>query len=166
MSLVGFMVNIIVAINRCAGGRTGLELDAMTSSIKANNKNNTNQHGGVLSISLIVVGVILLIFVGYLFLVLNWSYAEGERAGVLQKISRKGWICKTWEGELAMSTVPGVAPTIWQFSVRDSKVAEQLSQAAGRRVVLHYQEHRGIPTSCFGETNYFVVGVRIDTPPQ
>ncbi len=120
------------------------------------------QRGGVLLVSLLVLGVIVLLIVGYLAMVLNWSYSEGERAGVLQKFSRKGWICKTWEGELAMSISPGIAPVIWNFSVRDGAVAAKLSQAAGKRVALHYEEHKGIPTSCFGETQFFVTSFRIE----
>ena len=104
----------------------------------------------------------VLLFVLYTLLVLNWSYSDGWRAGVLQKFSRKGWVCKTWEGELAMSTVPGVAPTIWLFSVRDDAVAEQMADAVGDRVNLHYTEHRGIPSDCFASTNYFVDSLRPD----
>ena len=87
---------------------------------------------------------------------LSWSYSDGDRGGVLQKFSRKGWVCKTYEGELAMYIVAGVAPQIWQFSVRDPKVAEQLGSFVGERVQLHYTEHVGVPTNCFGETPYFV----------
>jgi hypothetical protein len=105
--------------------------------------------------------VLLLGFTLYLALVLGWSYSDGERAGILQKFSRKGWVCKTYEGELAMSVVPGVAPTIWEFSVRDERVVPRLSAAIGRRVVLHYAEHRGVPTNCFGHTDYFVDSVAI-----
>jgi hypothetical protein len=94
--------------------------------------------------------------------VLHWSYSDGWRSGVLQKFSRKGWVCKTWEGELAMSTVPGVAPTIWLFSVRDDAVAQRLSDAVGDRINLHYTEHRGIPSDCFASTNYFVDSIRVD----
>jgi hypothetical protein len=92
---------------------------------------------------------------------LTWSYSNGQRAGYLQKFSRKGWLCKTWEGEIAMTTVPGVAPTIWEFTVRDDAAARQLNLALGRRVILYYREHRGIPSRCFGETNYFVDSARI-----
>jgi hypothetical protein len=105
--------------------------------------------------------LVLLGFTLYLALVLGWSYSDGERAGILQKFSRKGWVCKTYEGELAMSVVPGVAPTIWEFSVRDERVVPRLSAAIGRRVVLHYAEHRGVPTNCFGHTDYFVDSVAI-----
>ena len=101
----------------------------------------------------------LLAFALYLAFVLNWSYSDGERAGYLQKFSRKGWICKTWEGELAMTTVPGVAPVLWHFTVRDEAIAVQLNTLLGRRVVLHYEEHRGIPTNCYGDTNHFVTRV-------
>ena len=97
----------------------------------------------------------------YTFMALNWSYSDGDRSGYLQKFSRKGWICKTYEGELAMSTVPGVAPTIWTFSVRDRAVAGRMNEALGQKVVLHYTEHRGVPSSCFGTTNYYVDSIRI-----
>jgi len=90
-----------------------------------------------------------------------FSYSEGYRAGVLQKFSRKGWVCKTSEGELAQAVVQGIAPLIWDFSVRDPKVASQLDSLVGRKVSLHYQEHRGIPTSCFGATGYFVDSVTV-----
>lgn len=84
------------------------------------------------------------------------SYSDGDRTGYLQKLSRKGWLCKTYEGELAMTTVPGVAPTLWTFSVWDDDVATTLDGQMGKRVVLHYRELRFVPTTCFGETNYFV----------
>jgi hypothetical protein len=108
-----------------------------------------------------VLAIPLVLFTLYVGLAFRWSYSDGERAGVLQKFSRKGWVCKTYEGELAMSTVPGVAPTIWEFSVRDERAVPSLSQAIGKRVVLHYTEHRGIPTTCFGHTAYFVDSVSV-----
>jgi hypothetical protein len=95
----------------------------------------------------------------YLAVALNWSYSEGERAGYLQKLSRKGWICKTYEGELAMSSVPGLAPIMWDFSVRDEAVAKQINAQLGKKIVLHYREYRNLPTDCFGETDYFVDAV-------
>jgi len=113
---------------------------------------------------LIVAGVIVipvLLFGLYTAVVLTWSYSEGDRSGVLQKFSRKGWICKTWEGELAMSTVPGVAPTIWEFTVREADVAKRVNEAIGSRVVLHYSEHLGVPTTCFGNTRYYVDAVKV-----
>jgi hypothetical protein len=103
----------------------------------------------------------LVLFTLYVGLAFSWSYSDGERAGILQKFSRKGWVCKTYEGELAMSIVPGVTPTIWDFSVRDERVVPQLSQALGKRVVLHYTEHPGLPTTCFGQTRYFVDSVAV-----
>jgi hypothetical protein len=111
-----------------------------------------------------LAGAILLIVL-YTLLMLWWSYSEGERAGVLQKFSKRGWICKTYEGELAMYVVGGVAPQIWNFSVRDEAVVAQLHQAVGQQVRLRYAEHRGLPTSCFGETDYFVNRVEVVGPP-
>jgi len=98
----------------------------------------------------------------YLAVVLNWSYSDGDRTGFLQKFSRKGWLCKTYEGELAMTTVPGLAPVIWPFSVRmwDDRLPAQINGLMGSRVVLHYSEFRNIPTNCFGETSYFVDSVK------
>lgn len=105
---------------------------------------------------LFLVGVFAL----YIVVMLNWSYSVGERAGILQKFSRKGWICKTYEGELAMSIVPGVTPTIWYFTVRDHEVARRVNETLGRRVVLHYREHLGLPR-CFGDTPNFLDSVRV-----
>lgn len=97
----------------------------------------------------------------YIWAVLSWSYSEGERAGFLQKVSYKGWICKTWEGELSLVAIPGAAPEKFLFTVRDETVAQQLNAVAGKRVTLKYEQHRGLPTSCFGDTDYFVVGVAV-----
>ena len=111
-----------------------------------------------------LAGAILLLVLYTMFL-LWWSYSDGERAGVLQKFSKRGWICKTYEGELAMYVVGGVAPQIWNFSVRDEAVAGQLRAAVGQQVRLHYAEHRGLPTDCFGETDYFVERVEVVGAP-
>jgi hypothetical protein len=93
--------------------------------------------------------------------VLNWSYSSGERAGYVQKFSNKGWFCKTWEGELAMVTMPGTLTEKFEFSVRDAEVAKKLNESMGQRVSLHYEQHIGVPTSCFGETQYYVSAVRV-----
>lgn len=96
----------------------------------------------------------------YTWIALNYSYSQGERAGYVQKFSKKGWICKTWEGELAMANLPGAMPEIFPFSVRDEATARRLEQTMGKRVSLSYEQHPGLPTSCFGETSYFVTQVR------
>jgi hypothetical protein len=90
---------------------------------------------------------------------LSYSYSEGTRTGYVQKLSRKGWVCKTWEGELAMTTQPGVAPVIFPFTVRTDSLANAISALEGRQVTLWYEEHRGVPSSCFGETGHFVARV-------
>jgi len=113
----------------------------------------------------ILVGIVLtpvLVFVAYTLFTMYWSYSDGERAGTLQKFSRKGWLCKTWEGELMQPTAPGVAPTIWYFTVRDDETARRIESGLGGRIVLHYTEHRGVPFSCFGDTHYWVDRVRIE----
>ena len=98
--------------------------------------------------------------VAWTWVSLNISYSNGERVGYIQKISNKGWACKTWEGELSMVNVPGAAPQTFAFSVRDEKVARNILDAAGKRVAISYDQHRGVPSSCFGETEYFVTAVR------
>jgi hypothetical protein len=107
-----------------------------------------------------VVLVPILLFVAYVRVALWWSYSDGDRAGYVQKFSRKGWLCKTWEGELAMVSMPGTLPEIFRFTVRDDLVAAKVNETMGRRVTLHYGEHRGLPTTCFGETSYFVTDAK------
>jgi hypothetical protein len=109
-----------------------------------------------------IVGVLLaigILGVGYFWIVLNWNYSTGERAGWIQKFSKKGWLCKTWEGEIAMVSMPGAIPEKFYFTVWDDAVADELNKVMGARVSLHYQEKVGLPTSCFGETRYYVTGV-------
>lgn len=120
---------------------------------------NRTRHNGATKIVFIVALIVVLLPIAWTWLSLNWSYAEGERAGVLQKFSRKGWLCKTYEGELALYIVSGVAPQIWNFTVRDEKVLEQMRALVGSKVQLHYTEHRFVPSSCFGDTGYYVDGV-------
>jgi hypothetical protein len=91
---------------------------------------------------------------------LQFVYSSGERAGYLQKFSKRGWICKTWEGDLQLTAQPGVAPEMFAFSTRSDSIAAELNKLAGQRVVLEYKQHKGLPGTCFGETEYFVVGVR------
>lgn len=113
---------------------------------------------------LIIGGALLtpiLVFALFTWSALNWSYAEGERAGFVQKFSKKGWLCKTWEGELAMVSMPGTNPEKFYFSVRDGVVAQHINESLGKRVALTYQQHKGVPTTCFGETEYFVVAVKV-----
>ncbi len=93
---------------------------------------------------------------------LGFVYSSGERTGYVQKMSHKGWVCKTWEGELAMSPVPGSPPTLFNFTIRDDSVAKALELAAGHQVTLTYAQHKNVPTTCFGETEYFVEGFRVD----
>jgi hypothetical protein len=114
----------------------------------------------------LAVTVLVLLAAGWLWLTLHWSYSEGERAGYVQKLSRKGWLCKTWEGEIAMVTMPGAIPEKFEFTVRDEAVAQNINALSGKRVVLNYRQHKFIPSSCFGETEYFIEGVRevMDTP--
>jgi len=115
------------------------------------------------------IGVLLgLLAVGglalYTWAVFQYDFSEGQRAGYVQKFSKKGWVCKTWEGELAMANLPGAMPEIFAFTVRDDEVAARINANMGQRVALTYEQHRGLPTTCFGETQYFVTDVRPAAP--
>jgi len=107
---------------------------------------------------------VLLAFVAlavlWVWVMMSWSYSSGERAGWVQKFSKKGWICKTWEGELALVTMPGTAQEKFLFTVWDDGVAQQINVAMGKRVSLHYDEKVGLPGSCFGDTRYWVDGAK------
>jgi len=107
-----------------------------------------------------IVLVPAVVFCLYTWLTLTWSFSRGERTGYIQKLSKSGWVCKTWEGEMAMVTMPGAIPEKFLFSVRDDAVAKRIAALAGKRVALVYEQHKGIPTSCFGDTEYFIVDIK------
>jgi hypothetical protein len=112
----------------------------------------------------LLISLFLLALLGvlYFLVVLNWSYASGERAGWIQKLSRKGWVCKTWEGELALVSLPGTSSVEkFAFTVRDDQVAAALTEVMGSRVNLHFEEKVGLPTSCFGETRRYITHVTL-----
>jgi hypothetical protein len=116
----------------------------------------------LLWVGLIVVALAAL----YFAVVLNWSYSSGERAGWVQKFSKKGWLCKTWEGEIVLVSMPGAIPEKFEFTVYDDEVADQINRVMGQRVALHYEQRVGLPTSCFGDTRYFVTRVvRVEEAP-
>ena len=111
----------------------------------------------LIAVLVTLVALVVLYFVA----AFKWSYSDGERAGWVQKLSKKGWVCKTWEGELAMVSMPGSTPEKFPFTIFDDEAARQITQAMGKRVSLHYEEKVGLPTSCFGETRYYVTGVTV-----
>lgn len=118
------------------------------------------RHWGKLTIASIIL-VPILVFTIWAGIALSYSYSTGNRVGFVQKFSKKGWVCKTWEGELAMVNLPGAMSQIFTFSVRSDSVAGEIEAAMRKgRVELTYEQHIGVPTSCFGETEYFVTGVR------
>jgi hypothetical protein len=111
----------------------------------------------------LVLGGLALAILGvasYSFFTTHYSYSEGERVGFVQKVSKKGWVCKTNEGELAMANVLGQQAQLFDFTVPDDAVVGQMETLSGHKVAIHYQEHRGIPSSCFGDTGYFVTAVK------
>ena len=113
-------------------------------------------------VRLVAVLIALLALVAlYFAAALNWSYSTGERAGWVQKLSKKGWVCKTWEGEVALVSMPGAIPEKFEFTVTDDAVADQINRLMGHRVSLHYEQKVGLPTTCFGETRHYVTGVSV-----
>jgi hypothetical protein len=120
-------------------------------------QNTTRKRTTAILLSLIAIIVVL--GAGYTWFSLNWSYSEGERAGYLQKFSKVGWLCKTWEGEILLSSMPGAIPERFEFTVRDDALVKKLQSTMGQRVDISYEQHKGVPTSCFGETEYFVNAV-------
>ena len=119
------------------------------------------------TVLILAVLIPLLVLSIYTWLALHWDYSNGFRSGSLQKFSQKGWVCKTYEGELWQSMIGNVNPggtNVWTFSVRDRSIVESLDTLVGKTVRLHYTEHRGIPTSCFGDTPYFVDAVTVVNP--
>jgi len=114
-------------------------------------------------LSVVVVLPVVLI-TAWTLISLNYSYSTGMRAGYVQKISKRGWLCKTWEGELQLTAIPGSAPQLFDFSIRSDSLAAKVNELAGKEVALEYKQHKGVPTSCFGETEYYVTGVRAVAP--
>ena len=110
-----------------------------------------------------ITGLLLVPVIGFIFytwFALTWSFSRGERTGYIQKLSKSGWICKTWEGEMAMVTMPGAIPEKFLFSIRDEEIARRVNKLAGKRVALVYEQHKGVPTTCFGDTEYFIVDAK------
>ncbi len=108
----------------------------------------------------VLIALPLLVFTLWAGVTLNYTYSSGDRAGFLQKISKRGWLCKTWEGELQLSAIPGSQPEKFLFTTRSDSLATVMQKLSGQRVVLDYKQHVGVPGTCFGDTEYFVTGVR------
>lgn len=115
--------------------------------------------GTLKKVAVLLVAAPILLFAAYTWITLHWSYSRGSRAGFVQKFSERGWVCKTWEGELAMVNLPGSMQQTFLFTVRDEAVVKKINALMGKRVSVTYEQHQGVPTSCFGETQYFVVDV-------
>ena len=122
--------------------------------------------GGMIKLLLLALILPILVFILYTWAALTWVYSDGERAGYVQKLSQKGFVCKTYEGELVLVSMPGTQAEKFFFTVRDAAVAKRINETVGKRVRLIYEEHLGIPTSCFGETGYFVQDVQLLDKPQ
>jgi hypothetical protein len=112
-------------------------------------------------ITVLLVVIAAALCAAYTAITLNWSYSKGERVGYIQKFSEKGWLCKTWEGELQMLPVPGAIPERFSFSVRDPALVGKINSGMGKKVIIHYEQHIGVPTTCFGESEYYAVDAKI-----
>ena len=123
-------------------------------------KGLARRHWGKLLATVLVVLPVLGLTL-WTVIAMAFSYSSGERVGYIQKFSEKGWLCKTYEGEIAMINLPGQIANTFQFTVRSDSIAAVINKAQGQRVALSYEQHKGVPTSCFGETEYFVKGVRV-----
>ncbi|BBJ23912.1 6-phosphogluconate dehydrogenase [Candidatus Nitrotoga sp. AM1P] len=108
----------------------------------------------------IVAAILFALCALYLWFAFTWSYSTGERAGYVQKFSKTGWVCKTWEGELSMMSLPGQVPEKFHFTVRNNTVADKINQSLGKQIALNYDQYKGLPTSCFGNTEFFVSNVK------
>ena len=113
----------------------------------------------------LLVVVPILCVAAYTWLVLSWSFSTGERAGYVQKLSKKGWLCKTWEGEMALVSMPGTVAEKFPFTVRSDAIAGQINDSIGAKVAVTYEQHIGVPTTCFGETGYFVTAAKVVSDP-
>ncbi|OGU13169.1 MAG: hypothetical protein A2076_07815 [Geobacteraceae bacterium GWC2_53_11] len=114
----------------------------------------------VVKIAALLVVTAVVLCAGYMAIVLNWSYSKGDRIGYVQKFSEKGWLCKTWEGELQMLPVPGAVPEKFIFSVRDKAMIGKINSTLGKKISLTYEQHIGVPTTCFGESQYYAVDAK------
>ena len=119
------------------------------------------QIGKFLKYFIWVLLVPVALFALYTWASLTWVYSSGERAGYVQKLSQKGWMCKTYEGELVLVSMPGTQAEKFFFTVRSKEIAKKINETIGKRVRLIYEEHKGIPTDCFGESPYFVQEVHL-----
>lgn len=114
-----------------------------------------------IKISATILAVLIAGLSGYLWIVSIWAFSSGERVGYIQKFSNKGWVCKTWEGEMVLQSPPGTMAEKFLFSTRDEDVANKINQALGKKIALGYEQHKGLPTTCFGDTEYFAVAVKV-----
>lgn len=156
-------------------GIGGVEHDVIVTGIQANGfrvksiqvtleysmKSIRKQQLGLIPVILLIAVVAALLGAAYTWVMLTWSYSTGERAGFVQKLSKKGYICKTWEGEQVLVSMPGTQAEKFYFTVRDEAVAKRINDAVGKRVNLYYEQHIWLPTNCFGDTEYFVQNVEV-----
>jgi hypothetical protein len=110
-------------------------------------------------LSLVLIGLVGISV--YTWGMLTWSYGSGERAGYVQIFSNRVYICKTWVGELALVSMPGTMSEKFLFTVREDAVAQKINANLGKKVALKYEQHIGLPTTCFGDTEYFVSDITV-----
>ncbi len=93
--------------------------------------------------------------------VCSWTYSEGTRSGNLIKVSTKGVVFKSFEGELNLGGVrmlEGLEGNIWSFTILNDDVAQGVKEFEGKRVKVYYKErYKTMPWS--GDTNYIVTDI-------
>jgi hypothetical protein len=160
---VGPGIAVLAMRSEIEGGKGGVDRDHRAQRHSSTMESNRQPGGARKKAIGIGVAVVLLAvagFVAYGEFTLHFAYSKGERVGFVQKLSKRGWICKTNEGDLAMVNIAGQQAQMFSFTVPDDAVAAQIESFAGHRVVLEYEEHDGVPSRCFGDTPYFVVSVK------
>lgn len=115
-----------------------------------------------LKIGVPVIIALIVAIALYIWATLGYVYSTAQRTGYVQNLSKQGWLCKTWEGDLAVTPTPGSRADTLAFTIRNDSLAHALQAAAGKQVSLTYTQHKGVPTSCFGETEYYVESFRVD----
>ena len=110
--------------------------------------------------------IVIVVITAFFYFKYFYTYSKGYRAGLLQKISEKGMVFKTYEGEMVLSSVESnsnvaIASEKFVFSVSDEAVAKSMEQIQGKNVVVHYTEKSGkLPWR--GDSHYIVDSVRVD----
>lgn len=139
------------------------DISETTDSIQDSVKSGVSKTKSFLK-KLLIYSLIGAVLAGGLYMLwCNWTYSEGTRTGILVKISKKGYIFKTCEGQLNLggfNSESGEAfiGNTWSFSVNEDYLHPKLEQLEGKKVMIRYKEiNKAMPWQ--GDTNYMVYDV-------